>query len=155
MNFVSFISTGPDSDLSYVLFILGLALFYLELHTTAFVAGFMGAVCLILAGVGFHVLPVNWWVIALLFLAFIVAISFYVVRERRRQRIPKDYYSLIGKEAMVLSVASEQEHGFYVYNVKVHGEIWKAKSHHLFKEGDLCIVRDHSDKDLILRVDSF
>jgi membrane-bound serine protease (ClpP class) len=193
-------------NLSYILFLLGAALIYLEFQTSGFIAGSIGAVCLVLAGIGFQVLPLNLGALGLIILAFIMflletyftshgllsiagllslltgslflyrtneayielsrslvytsftvvalfvgAMLFYLFRERRQQKIPKDYYSLVGKEAVVLRVLTQQEPGEHHYQIKVAGEIWQAKSHHEYHEGDSCTVKADSH-DMILRI---
>lgn len=59
-------------NLAYILFILGAALLYFEFQTTGFVAGSIGAICLVLAGIGFQVLPLNFGALGLIILAFVM-----------------------------------------------------------------------------------
>src|SRR5262249_57216786 len=57
-------------SIAYFLFVAGLALLVFEFYTAAIgLAGFVGAVCVIGAFVGFSHLPVHWWAFALLLLA--------------------------------------------------------------------------------------
>lgn len=62
-----------DPSLAYILFLIGAALLYLELQAPGgFIAGSIGAVCLLLAGIGFQVLPLNFGALGLIVLAFIL-----------------------------------------------------------------------------------
>lgn len=60
---------------AYVLFIVGAALLYLEFQTAGgLIAGSLGAVCLILAGIGFQVLPLNFGAMGLIIVSFVLFI---------------------------------------------------------------------------------
>ena len=60
---------------AYVLFVIGAALLYLEFQAPGgFVAGAIGAVCLVLAAIGFQVLPLNFGALGLIVLSFILFI---------------------------------------------------------------------------------
>src|SRR5690606_34297187 len=60
---------------AYILFILGAGLIYLEMQAPGgFIAGSLGAVALILAGIGFQILPLNFGALGLIVLAFILLI---------------------------------------------------------------------------------
>jgi membrane-bound serine protease (ClpP class) len=62
-----------NPSFAYILFLIGAALLYLELQAPGgFVAGSIGAVCLVLAGIGFQVLPLNFGALALIALSFIL-----------------------------------------------------------------------------------
>ena len=64
-----------NPSMAYILFIIGAALIYLELQAPGgFIAGSIGAACLILAGIGFQVLPLNFGALGLIVLAFILFI---------------------------------------------------------------------------------
>jgi membrane-bound serine protease (ClpP class) len=57
---------------SYMLFLLGAALLYFEFQaSTSFLAGGVGAFCLILAGIGFQVVPINLGAFGLLVLSLV------------------------------------------------------------------------------------
>ncbi len=188
-----------NPNLSYVFFLIGAALIYLEFQSTGIIAGSLGVACLILAGIGFQVLPLNFGALGLLILAFIMFILetyftshgllslvglgalvigslflfrtdqayismslsliltavmviaafvfaslYYVLRERAQQKIPASFNSLIGKEALVLSILSKDDNGAYVYQVKVAGEIWQAKSEQVFQVGEKCTIKGES-----------
>lgn len=192
-------------DLSYMLFMLGAALIYFEFQTTGFFAGALGAICLILAGIGFQVLPLNFGALGLIVLAFILflletyitshgllsvaglgalllgslflfrtdqayisvsrsliftcvgvvasfilAMLWYLIRERKKQKIPDDYYSLVGKEGVVLSLL-ESDGGNFHYQIRIAGEIWHAHSTEEYKVGDNCIIKADS-KGLTLKI---
>ncbi len=58
-------------ELAYLLFLLGAALIYFELQAPGgFIAGGAGALCLILAGVSFQVIPLNMGGLGLILLSF-------------------------------------------------------------------------------------
>ncbi|MBD66590.1 MAG: hypothetical protein CME62_15365 [Halobacteriovoraceae bacterium] len=60
-----------DPSTAYVLFIIGAALIYFELQAPGgVIAGGLGALCLILAAIGFQVLPLNFGAVGLIVLAF-------------------------------------------------------------------------------------
>lgn len=62
-----------DPSTAYVLFLVGAALIYLEFQAAGgFIAGSIGALCLILAGIGFQVLPLNFGALGLMALSFIL-----------------------------------------------------------------------------------
>ena len=62
-----------NPTLAYILFLIGAALIYLELQAPGgLMAGALGALCLVLAGIGFQVLPLNFGGLGLIILAFIL-----------------------------------------------------------------------------------
>ncbi len=62
-----------DPSMAYVLLLLGAALIYLEFHAPGgFVAGSLGAFCLILAGISFQLLPLNFGALALILLGLVL-----------------------------------------------------------------------------------
>ncbi len=57
---------------AYILFVIGAGLIYLELQAAGgFIAGGVGVVCLLLAGIGFQVLPLNFGALGLIVLSFL------------------------------------------------------------------------------------
>lgn len=65
---------------AYILFIIGAALLYFELQAPGgLIAGSVGAVALVLAGIGFQILPVNIGALGLIGLSFILfVVEFYI-----------------------------------------------------------------------------
>jgi membrane-bound serine protease (ClpP class) len=64
-----------NPSLAYLLFLAGAALLYFELQAPGgFIAGSIGAILLLLAGIGFQVLPLNMGALGLIILAFILFI---------------------------------------------------------------------------------
>ncbi|GAB4012415.1 MAG: nodulation protein NfeD [Bdellovibrio sp.] len=64
-----------NPSLAYMLFLIAAALIYFELQAPGgFIAGSIGVVFLILAGIGFQVLPLNFGALGLIFLAFVLFI---------------------------------------------------------------------------------
>lgn len=64
-----------DPSTAYVLFLIGAALIYLEFQAPGgFIAGSLGAFCLLLSGIGFQVLPLNFGALGLMVLSFVLFI---------------------------------------------------------------------------------
>lgn len=64
-----------NPNLAYILFLLGAALLYFEFQAPGgFIAGSLGALCLILAAISFQVLPLNFGALGLLVFSFILFI---------------------------------------------------------------------------------
>ncbi len=64
-----------DPNMAYILFLLGAALLYFEIQAPGgFIAGSVGIIALILSGIGFQVLPVNFGALGLIILSFILFI---------------------------------------------------------------------------------
>lgn len=64
-----------NPSLAYILFLIGAALIYLEFQAAGgFVAGAIGALCIVLAGIGFQVLPLNFGALGLIVLSFVLFI---------------------------------------------------------------------------------
>lgn len=62
-------------EVAYILFLMGAALLYFELQAPGgFIAGSFGAISLVFASIGFHVLPVNYGAIVLLLISFVLFI---------------------------------------------------------------------------------
>lgn len=62
-----------NPSLAYILFLIAAALIYFELQSPGgFIAGAIGVVFLILAGIGFQVLPLNFGALGLIALAFVL-----------------------------------------------------------------------------------
>ena len=60
-------------NMAYILFLIGAALLYLELQAPGgFLAGSAGVICLMLAGIGFQVLPLNFGALCLIILSFVL-----------------------------------------------------------------------------------
>lgn len=60
---------------AYILFVIGAALLYFEFQAPGgFIAGALGAVCLVLSGIGFQVLPLNFGALGLILLSFVLFI---------------------------------------------------------------------------------
>ena len=67
----SILDVFANPNLAYLLLLIGAALIYLELQAPGgLIAGSIGALCLVLAGVGFQILPVNFGGLGLIVLAF-------------------------------------------------------------------------------------
>ena len=196
-----------DPNLAYILLILGAALIYLELQSPGgMIAGVLGTLCLILAGIGMQVLPLNWGSLGLVCLSFILFIleahvtsygiisilglislligslflyraddsyislskslvyssvfaitiflffiGVFIYRDSKSSNTPEDFYSLVGKSAIITAVETENGMNSYYY-VKVNGEIWKAFSDINFKQGDSCSITTCSKETMTLTI---
>lgn len=198
-----------NPNLAYILFLVGAALLYVEFQAPGgFVAGAVGSLCIVLSGIGFQVLPLNFGALGLLILAFIMFVlemyitsygilslaglgallagslflfrtdeaylsvsrnlifttvaviavfllllGVFLVRDIRKKKLPDNYYSLVGKTAKIVRVLPQDSQGCYHYQIMVTGEIWRARSLELYKEGDSCEVKKEStDEGLILQI---
>lgn len=66
------LDTLANPSLTYILFLLGAGLIYFEVQAAGgFIAGSIGATLLVLSGIGFEILPLNFGAFALIILAFI------------------------------------------------------------------------------------
>jgi len=74
MNFIEFLLlTLTNPNIAFLLLAIGVQAVYIELSSPGgWVAGFIGAVCLTLATYGLGVLPVNWFGIIFLIIAFVL-----------------------------------------------------------------------------------
>lgn len=69
------LSVFASPQFAYILFILGAALLYFEFQAPGgMIAGAMGVVCLLLAAIGFQILPLNLGALALIALSFVLFI---------------------------------------------------------------------------------
>ena len=189
---------------TYVLFLLGAALLYLELQVAGgFIAGAIGALCLILSSIGFQVLPLNFGAIGLMILSFILFIiesyitsygvlsltalaslligSLFLFRTddayihfssnlvyssvfaiacflglillliiKERKKVGNVHFNkLMGMEGVIIKELY-QKNSLYYYQVKVGGELWKAKTKTHFKTGDTIAVNEQDKESLIL-----
>jgi membrane-bound serine protease (ClpP class) len=195
-----------DPTMAYVLFLIGAVLIYLEFQAPGgFVAGSIGTICLILAGLGFQVLPLNFGAVGLIFLSFILfileiyivsygllslagiaslvtgslflfrtdnaymelsntvilssvsAISLFIILmvsylywDKKQHKLRQNFFTKIGKHVIVSEVLHSDEPGWFFYHVKFSGEIWKAKSKSLYKEGDSCKVLKEDTEEMCL-----
>jgi membrane-bound serine protease (ClpP class) len=193
---------------AYILFLLGAALLYFELQAPGtFIGGAIGALCLLLAGIGFQVVPINFGALGLIVLAlvlfvleayitsfgllaiaglialvagslflfrtdqayidfsvelviasgiavalFMLGISFFIWRERRREKHPKNYYSLVGKPASIIAILPPDRPASFRYQVRVDGEIWQARSTVAHAVGSTCVVSADDDGTMHLTV---
>jgi membrane-bound serine protease (ClpP class) len=70
---LSLLNILAHPSLAYILFLAGAALLYFELQAPGgFIAGGIGGILLVLAGIGFQVLPLNLGALSLIILAFIL-----------------------------------------------------------------------------------
>ncbi len=190
---------------AYVLFLIGAALLYLELQAPGgFIAGSIGAICLIMAGIGFQVLPLNFGALGLIILSFVLFVmevyitsygilslgglaslisgSLFLFRTdnaylelsnsvifssvgaivlflafivfvitRDHKNIGKfKFNSPKGKSAEIINKEEDMRDGYYFYQVKLSGEIWKAKSKELLEVGDQVTIQEQDQLHLVI-----
>ncbi|MFP5458958.1 MAG: NfeD family protein [Bacteriovoracia bacterium] len=189
---------------AYILFILGAALLYFEFQAPGgYISGGVGVLCLLLAGIGFQVLPLNMGAILLMVAGFVLLvleifitsygllalsgigclaagslflfrhedawltiqysaifstlaaivvfiglIGWYLARHRA-QKI--DFFSHADQEAEVIRLLADEAAGT-LYQVKVHGEIWKARGAAGLTPGTRVKVRKENSQELILEI---
>ncbi|MBL6989827.1 MAG: nodulation protein NfeD [Bacteriovoracaceae bacterium] len=196
-----------NPSMAYVLLLIGAALIYLELQAPGgFIAGSIGTICLILAGIGFQVLPLNFGAFGLIILSFVMFIleiyitsfgiislagiaalifgslflfrtdnayislsnsvifssvsaialflafvTFFLVRNIMNKKHVQ-FFSLVGKQGIVVCEVDSHQAGLYRYQVKISGEIWNARSTNKYSVDDMVTVKEHDVKDLMLIV---
>ena len=191
---------------AYILFLIGAALLYLEFQAPGgFIAGSLGVLSLLLAGIGFQVLPLNFGALGLMLIALIffvmeiyivsygalslaglgalLAGSLFLFRtddsylELSREVIfsgvgailifvaliaavmlkthkyigKKDYNGLVGKRGKIDNLLEKTDEGF-IYQVKVGGELWRAKSTVSLQEGDFCKIVEQDNENMLLKI---
>ena len=190
---------------AYILFLIGAALIYLELQAPGgFIAGAIGAVSLVLAGIGFQVLPLNFGALGLIILSFalfvmeiyitsygilslgglaalisgslflfrtdnaylelsnsvifssvgaivlfLLFILLVIMRDHKNIGVRK-FNSPKGKNGEIIEVESYKAGDYFEYQIKVTGEIWKAKSTTKYKIGDQVTINGREDLHLII-----
>lgn len=200
LNFLANPSTA------YILFLIGAALIYFEFQAPGgFIAGSLGALLIVIAGIGFQVLPLNVGAIALIVLAFIlfilevyimtygvlsiagvvalifgslflfrtenayldiqlpiiistisavviyiIIVSFFMSRNRRNKK--KNFFNHAQTSlATVFQVLGPEDDYFY-YQVKISGEIWRARSKAELVIGQKCEVVSENSSKLLLEI---
>jgi membrane-bound serine protease (ClpP class) len=192
-----------DPTTAYILFILGAALLYFEFQTPGgLVAGGIGALCLLLAGLAFQVLPLNvgaillmvagivllilevfvtsYGLLALSGLACLTGGSLFLFRHENSfltVQYPVIYSTLLGVATAIAIVTYiflrktpkvefykhhnqsaeilkelDREGEFFLYQVKVGGEIWKARSRKQLALGEKVRVEQKSQDTFILEI---
>lgn len=197
-----------DPNMAYILFIIGAALVYFEFQAPgAFIAASLGALCLILAGIGFQVLPLNFGAFGLLLLgfvlmvlelyvtsfgvlsiagiicfvlgslflfrtddsyigvskvligstaatlgAFILGLGAYWLRDHKKNKGQSDFYDPVGRSVKVVALLPSDEEGWLYYQVKLSGELWKARSSKQYQIGDNCVIRHCKSDSLLLEI---
>jgi membrane-bound serine protease (ClpP class) len=191
---------------AYILFVIGAALLYLEFQAPGgFIAGALGAVFLVLAGIGFQVLPMNFGALGLILLSFILfiieiyvtsygiltlagiaslvfgslflfrtenaylqiqmpvvmsvvaAIVLYVlgigyVFLKMKRKKGEHFLTLTGDTGVVSRFDREEANEFY-YQIKINGEIWKAKSKNKYDKNTKVKVIDQDNDHMILTLE--
>lgn len=191
---------------AYILFIIGAALLYLEFQAPGgFIAGALGAVFLVLAGIGFQVLPMNFGALGLILLSFILfiieiyvtsygiltlggiaslvfgslflfrtenaylqiqmpvvlavvaAIVLYVlvigyVFLKMKRKKGEHFLTLKGDTGIISRFDREEENEFF-YQIKINGEIWKAKSKNKYDKNAKVKVINQDNDHMILTLE--
>lgn len=191
---------------AYILFIIGAALLYLEFQAPGgFIAGALGAVFLVLSGIGFQVLPMNYGALGLILLSFILfiieiyvtsygiltlggiaslvfgslflfrtenaylqiqmpvvlavvaAIVLYVlvigyVFLKMKRKKGEHFLTMEGDTGVITRFDREEENEFY-YQMKINGEIWKAKSKNKYTKNAKVKVINQDNDHMILTLE--
>lgn len=191
---------------AYILFIIGAALLYLEFQAPGgFIAGALGAVFLVLSGIGFQVLPMNYGALGLILLSFILfiieiyvtsygiltlggiaslvfgslflfrtenaylqiqmpvvlavvaAIVLYVlvigyVFLNMKRKKGEHFLTLEGDTGVISRFDREEENEFF-YQIKINGEIWKAKSKNKYDKNTKVKVINQDNDHMILTLE--
>ncbi|NRA46827.1 MAG: nodulation protein NfeD [Oligoflexales bacterium] len=86
-------------------------------------------------------------------MGFVVFVGGYIFKDMRQSKAKDNYYSLIGKSCVISScLEADQESGQFLYQVKVGGEIWKARSHQNYEVGQSSIIIADQDEDMTLGI---
>jgi membrane-bound serine protease (ClpP class) len=194
-----------NPSLAYLFFLIGAALIYLELQAPGgMIAGSIGAICLIFAGIGFQVLPLNFGALGLIVLAFLLfimeiyivsygilslagiaalvsgslflfrgedgylamdvtlvyssvaailifmGIIVYIFIRDRNEAQDLDFNKLQGKNATIMSELPSEEEGYFYYQVKANGEIWRARSKTSKEIGEHIKIQKQTDDNNLL-----
>lgn len=137
------------------LLVLGIGFFVLEIFVTSYgllslagVAVFvLGSLFLFKGEAGY--ISIEYPVLFSTMAGVLVSVGFlvwYLVKDKRKQKIPKDFFLPIGDKGKVVS-----QNGSAAM-VKVRGEIWKAASPDLLMEGDAVEVTRVDPEHLIIHV---
>ncbi|MFK7823345.1 MAG: nodulation protein NfeD [Oligoflexales bacterium] len=82
---------------------------------------------------------------------FLLFVGGFIFKDMRKSKAKENYYSLVGKTCSVTScLESEQDSDIFVYQVKVGGEIWKARSNDKFEIGQAAVIAADQDEDMTL-----
>ena len=197
-----------DPNMAYILFVLGAALLYLEMQVPGtFIAGSIGVICLVLAGIGFQILPLNFGAFGLILVAFvlmvlelyvtsfgllsisgiiclilgslflfrtedsyigmsklliittastigafILGLGIYWIRDTKKNKQKDNYYDVAGKQSTIVKVLDSEEEGMFYYQVKISGELWKAKSTDEYQPGQVCVIKNCEGDGLLVEI---
>jgi membrane-bound serine protease (ClpP class) len=191
---------------AYILFIIGAALLYFEFQAPGgFIAGGLGAVFIVLAGIGFQVLPMNIGALGLILLSFILfiieiyvtsygiltlggiaslvfgslflfrtenaylqiqmpvvlavvaAIVLYVlvigfVFIKMKRKKGEHFLTMEGDTGVITRFDREEQNEFF-YQIKINGEIWKAKSKNKYDKNTKVKVITQDNDHMILTLE--
>jgi membrane-bound serine protease (ClpP class) len=79
---------------------------------------------------------------------YVIFLGWFFIKTYKKH---KDYYSAETKEGIVLKVL-EELNGVFHYQVRVHGEIWNAKSNEKLSLDDNVLVNNADEDELILTI---
>ena len=201
---LSLLNIFAHPSTAYILFVLGAALLYFEFQAPGgYIAGSIGVFCLLLAGIGFQVLPLNFGAILLMVgglvllvleifitsygllalagLGCLVAGSLFLFRHEdgwmtvqysvifsslsavalfiglmgwylARHRAPREgFFDHTDQEAEILREL-HMDGSQMLYQVKIQGEIWKARGDTQLTLGSKVKVRKQNSKELVLEI---
>lgn len=165
----SILNIFAHPTVSYILFLLGAALIYFELQSPGgVIAGSLGALSLLLAGIGFQVLPLNFGAMGLMILAFalfileayitsygvlsIAGLAAMIIGSMFLFDTPNSYIEL--DPAVIFSGSA----AIFIYVVVVGYMIFKSKPDNSFfsdalKEGVITKILDESENLYQLKIE--
>jgi membrane-bound serine protease (ClpP class) len=199
----SLLNIFANPTTAYILFVLGAALIYFEFQAPGgYIAGSAGALCLVLAAIGFQVLPLNVGAILLMLagvvllvleiyivsygalavaglacfsagslflyrhedsfmtiqypvifstlagIATVLAVFGWVIAKKNNAQT---FFTHLNEEGSVISILNP-EGDLYLYQIKVRGEIWKARSSEKFEIGQKVKIKSENNNSLILEI---
>jgi membrane-bound serine protease (ClpP class) len=199
----SILEVLANPSTAYFLFLIGVALIYFEFQAPGgFIAGAIGLCFLILAGIAFQILPLDWGsmgligagILLLIMEIFIISygvltlagvaafimgslflfhgekgfisieypvilstlagvgtsvgfIIWYLLRERKKQVQPRNFFLPVGAQGTILTVADNHQ-----YQIKVRGEIWRATSDETLSVSDRIEVVTVDPNKLFIKI---
>lgn len=83
---------------------------------------------------------------------FVIALTLYWIYDAKKNKRPH-FFSLKGKEALVSALLPSHEEGTYLYQIKISGEVWKARSTKKLDVGATCHVTEHDHNEMTLVIE--
>ena len=86
-------------------------------------------------------------------MGFVLFVGGYIFKDMKKSKAKENYYSLIGKNCVITSCLEvDKEGNQFLYQVRVGGEIWKARSQKNYEVGHSSIITADQDEDMTLEI---